>query len=501
MIRARLAFPGLRALALPFVLGAVMALGQAPLGWWFASLPALAMLLRHLGRLTSPAAAWAGWAAGAGYFLLALNWIISPFLVDIARHGWMAPFALVFMATGLALFWALAAGLALRTRHPLAGLVAALATAELARGYVLTGFPWTLIGHVWIDTPPAQAAAMVGPSGLTLITLTLAAFAATLRPAGLMSAAALLAALWGHGLWQLARPDPMAPGLTLRLVQPNAPQEAKWDPDQAQHFLDVLLRATSAPPEPGLPTPDLVIWPETALPYLIEGNPDLPGLIGRSGRGALVAVGLQRVEDTGQGGWRGWNSLQVFDPAGAVLATYDKHHLVPFGEYVPLADLAYDWFGLQAFAAQTGNAYSAGPGPQVLNLGPLGRVLPLICYEAVFPQDLRGVARPDWLLQVTNDAWFGTLTGPWQHAAQARLRAVEQGLPMVRVANTGVTEVVDARGRITAGLPFGAEGFLDAALPGPLPATPYSRFGETPLLVLLAGLWAAILVKGRRPFA
>jgi apolipoprotein N-acyltransferase len=239
---------------------------------------------------------------------------------------------------------------------------------------------------------------------------------------------------------------------------------------------------------------DLVIWPETALPFLIRDNPDLPTLIGSAGRGAAVAVGLQRVE-----GDRGYNSLQIFGPDGALLGAYDKHHLVPFGEYVPLGDLAYDLFGVEAFAAQTGNAYTPGPGPSLLNLGPkLGNVLPLICYEAVFPQDLRGTARPDWLLQITNDAWFGIRTGPFQHAAQARLRAIEQGLPLVRVANTGVTEVVDARGRVTAALPFGTQGFLDAALPGPLPATPYSRWGEAPLVALLAGLIALILVKGRR---
>ena len=479
--------PGLGALAVPFLLGAVMALGQAPFGLWWLALPALALLLRHLASAKSPV--WAGWVAGGGYFIVALNWIVSPFLVDSARHGWMAPFALLFMAFGLALFWAAAAGLARRSRQPLAALVAALGTAELARGYVLTGFPWALIGHIWIDTPPAQAAALIGPSGVTLLTLAAAAMAASLRPAPLAAAAALVASLWGYGLWQLARPDPAAPGITLRLVQPNAPQAAKWDPAQARHFFDALIRSTAAPG-----SPDLVIWPETALPYLIIDNPDLPALIGQAGQGAAVAVGLQRVE-----GDRGWNALQVFDPQGKVLATYDKHHLVPFGEYIPFGDLAFDWLGVSAFAAKTGNAYTAGPGPQILDLGPhLGKVLPLICYEAVFPQDLRGPERPDWLLQVTNDAWFGTLTGPFQHAAQARLRAVEQGLPLVRVANTGVTEVVDARGRVTASLPFGTAGYLDAVLPGPLPATPYARFGESPVLVLLGALFAAILVKGRR---
>ncbi len=481
-------FPGWRPIGTAFGLGAVMATGQAPLGWWFLTLPALAVLLHFIAKGTARRAVWLGWFAGAGYFGLALNWIISPFLVDAAKDGWMAPFALVLMAFGMALFWAAACGAGLRARRPLIGLVTTLTAAELLRGYVLTGFPWALIGHVWIDTPPVQMAALIGPSGLTLLTLAIAGLAATLRPAKVAAALLSLAALWGYGLWQLALPDPTPTGLTLRLVQPNAPQDAKWDPAKARFYFDRLMAATAAPGKV-----DLVIWPETALPYLLRDNPELAVLIGAAGRGAPVAVGLQRVVGT-----RGWNSMQVFGPDGATLASYDKHHLVPFGEYIPFGDLAYDWFGIRAFAARTGNAFTAGPGPAVLELGRLGKVLPLICYEAVFPQDLRTETRPGWLLQITNDAWFGTLSGPFQHAAQARLRAVEQGLPLARVANTGVTEMIDARGRVTASLPFGTDGFLDAALPGALPATPYARFGEIPLLLLLAGCAALAMLRRRR---
>ncbi len=492
----RLNFPGWRRVSVPFALGAVMALGQAPLGWWFVTLPALALLLRLLARAGVATGLWLGWFAGGGYFLLALNWIVNPFFVDAAQYGWMAPFALILMAFGMALFWAAATGLALLSRAPLLAMVTGLAAAELARGYILTGFPWALIGHVWIDHAPAQLSALVGPSGLTLLTLIVAGLLAMGRVMPAASGLALLAAMWGFGWWQLGLPQPAAPGVTLRLVQPDAAQDTKWDAGHAQEYFDRLIYATAAPPG-ALGRVDLVIWPETALPYLIRDNPDLPAMIGSAARGALVAVGLQRVE-----AGRGWNSLQVFDPDGALRASYDKHHLVPFGEYYPFGDLAYDWFGFGAFSAVAGNAYSAGAGPVVLDLGgKLGQVLPLICYEAVFPQDLRGTSRPGWLLQITNDAWFGTWTGPFQHAAQARLRAVEQGLPLVRVANTGVTQVVDARGRVTAALPFGTQGYLDAALPGPLPATFYARWGELPVLVWLAGLCAAILVKSRRPLA
>lgn len=478
----RKSFPGGRTAIKATGLGAVMALGLAPLGLWPLSLLALALALRELRGTRPGASAWIGWFLALGYFALGLNWIVEPFMVDAATYGWMAPFALVLMAGGLALFWAAGIGLGALAPRRGPGLVAGWSGFEMLRGYVLTGFPWALPGHVWIDTPLAQLDALIGPFGLTLATLALAALAAGRGWRAPLAAAGLLAATWAYGAWVLSLPAPKAAGVTLRLVQPNAAQDAKWDPDHAQLFFDRLMSATAAPGQV-----DLVIWPETALPYLIEQAPDLPQRISEAARGVPVAVGLQRVERAA-GEVRGFNSLQVFGPGGALMASYDKHHLVPFGEYIPLGDLAYDWFGIRAFAARTGNAYTAGPGPQVLDLGDkLGKVLPLICYEAVFPQDLRVSTRPGWLLQVTNDAWFGTLSGPFQHAAQARLRAIEQGLPLVRVANTGVTEVVDARGRVTAALPFGQEGHLDAALPGALPEPPYARWGEMPALLLLAG--------------
>ncbi|WP_322327292.1 apolipoprotein N-acyltransferase [Cypionkella sp.] len=482
MLRLRAGWPGLRPVGGAALLGVVVACGQAPLGAWYISLPALAVLCWQIGRSTAPI--WLAWFAGAGYFAAALNWIVQPFMVDAARDGWMAPFALVFMAFGMALFWALAGWLSRYTRNTALGFAVALAAADLLRGYVLTGFPWALIGHIWIDTPVAQLAAFIGPSGLSLLTALLAAGLALRRPLPVALAVACLAAVWGYGMWVLAQPMPADRPLTLRLVQPNAEQQAKWDPALARQFFDRLLSLTAVKP-----TPDLVIWPETALPYLLDLHPEIGGMIASAANGAPVAIGMQRVE-----GDKAWNSLAVIAPDGTTGPTYDKHHLVPFGEYIPFGDALFQWANISAFASQMGNGYMAGPGPQLLDFGPkLGRALPLICYEAVFPQDLRGTERPDWLLQITNDAWFGRWTGPFQHAAQARLRAIEQGLPLVRVANTGVTAVYDARGRITASLPFEIASFLDATLPAALPITPFARFGEIPLLVLLCGLAAGLL--------
>ena len=473
------------------VFGVAAALGQAPWGAWWISLPAFAALIFCTSRAkTTPAAIYMALFGGVGYFALALSWLIEPFLIDAETYAWMAPFAVILLAFGLALFWAGAAAVARFTPNRAMGFALTLTFAELARGYVLTGFPWALIGHIWIETPIAQLAALIGPSGLTLLTLIAAGLLAQVtnltsyhRAMSGLAVISLIAAAWAYGHWALAQPSPAAPGVTLRLIQPNADQHMKWEPAQADKFFNRLLAYSAVKP-----TPDLVIWPETALPYSLERNPELIDIIAKSANGAPVLLGRQRIMGT-----MGWNSLSLITPQGQIAQTYDKHHLVPFGEYIPFGDLAYTWFGLTAFAAQQGNGYTPGPGPRLLDLGPkLGQVLPLICYEAVFPQDLRGTARPDWILQVTNDAWFGTMSGPFQHLAQARLRAIEQGLPLVRVANTGVTGIYDARGREMAALGFGTAAYLDAQLPGALPIPLYARYGEIPVLVLLGGLCAVV---------
>lgn len=492
--RAWAARPDWKVLGLCLLAGVLVALGLQPFNLWPLTVAGLALGVWLIARQRGAgAAAWAGFALGLGHFALALDWIFEPFLVDAARYGWMAPFAVLFMAAGMAIFWALASGLGHLAPRRMAGLVAAFGTVELARGYILTGFPWAQPGQALIDTPLVQAAALIGPNGLTAALVGVAGMLALARPVPVGAGLAALAAGWLWGQAQLDAPMPADREAVLRLVQPNAAQDMKWDPAHAATFFDRLIAETSAPPAKGAPRPDLVIWPETALPYLVEREPDLVAIITAAARGGMVALGRQRVDGT-----RGWNTLTVYDPAGTAIASYDKHHLVPFGEYIPLGDLAYDIFGLRAFAAQQGHAYSAGPGPRVLALDTrLGSVLPLICYEAVFPQDVRRApSRPDWLLQVTNDAWFGTFSGPFQHAAQARLRAVESGLPLIRVGNTGVTQVVDARGRVRAALPFDTAGHLDTALPGALPPTPYWTWGEIPVLVWLAG--CAVLAVLRR---
>ena len=481
---------GRRRLVLAFGLGAVAALGQAPLGFWWATLAALAGLVWLLARVPDGRGAFlTGLFAGAGHFALALNWIVEPFLIDIVRHGWMAPFAVVLLSFGLGLFWAGAAALARMTARPALGFVCAFVALEWLRGIVFTGFPWAMAGHVWIGTPVDQLAALAGPSALSLLTLLAAALPVLWRWPGPGLAAVLLALAWGFGTWRLDQPLPAPREGVVRLVQPNAAQSLKWDQALADEFLDRLLDLTAkAPPA------DLTLWPETAVPYMLEYAPSVAGIVTAASGGRPVAVGIQR-EEAG----RFYNSIRVLERDGEETARYDKAHLVPFGEYIPFGDLAYQWFGLRAFAAQAGATYSAGPGVRVLDLGAFGKVLPLICYEAIFPREVNAMPeRADWMLQATNDAWFGIWTGPFQHFAQARLRAVEQGLPLIRVANTGVTAVIDARGRIVEALPFGTMAALDARVPGALPPTPYSRLGDGPLALLLAGLGLLAMFR-RRP--
>ncbi|MFN3955575.1 MAG: apolipoprotein N-acyltransferase [Pararhodobacter sp.] len=512
------------------VAGLLAALGQAPWGLWWLALGGLALVLHLVSRARAARAGfWRGWLAGVGAFGLSMVWIVEPFLIEPDRHAWMAPFALVLLVSGMALFWGLAGALAVwlggaRPAARLWALVLAMLAFEALRGHLFTGFPWAMLGHIWIDTPLGQLAALSGALGLSALTLVLAAVLAQAGGAlwqawrgasrrgpaaalgGLAAAIAVLVGGWLWGAARLAQPTLPAPDLLVRLVQPNADQALKWDPRHAEALFFRHLELTAAPAPAGR-APDLVIWPETAVPFFLDSAGDGLSMAAEAAGGAPLVLGIQRrerrAEGAGQAGAPAYfNSLAVLDSRGAPLAVYDKHHLVPFGEYVPLLGRYADRPGLawlSGFAAQALLGYSPGPGPRLLDLGAAGRVLPLICYEAIFPRNLRTAERADWLLQITNDAWFGARIGPFQHLAQARLRAIEQGLPMVRVANTGVSAVIDARGRVVVALGMNRQGVIDAAVPGGASPPLHARFGDTPWhlgLGMLLACW--VLLRLRR---
>ncbi|MBI1200765.1 MAG: apolipoprotein N-acyltransferase [Phenylobacterium sp.] len=464
-----------------------------------------------------------GWMAGLGYFAVSTWWVVEPFLVEPEIYGWMAPFGVVFMAGGLALFWG-AAGLAYRALRPRSGWKALVfagvfAAAEWARGHVLTGFPWDLPGESWrAGSAPSQAAALVGAYGLTWITLFISSAPALvmlpvrrLAQAGMLAAAGIgLTLLYAGGAGRLAAARAVAPAERaplVRIVQADIDQKEKWKPENLELVFEDYARLTV---RHAARTPDIVIWPEGALPALIDdfiapGSPYAPRMRDLIQPGQTLLMGANRYEPAGPGKYRYYNTLIALRRDGDALwvaGHYDKYRLVPFGEYLPLGDLAGK-LGIRSLVHMPED-FTAGPRPKPLSAPGAPPFQPLICYEALFPGLVHDGTRPAWILNISNDAWFGTTSGPLQHLNIASYRAIEQGLPMVRSTPTGVSAVIDAYGRIQPGarLGLGAFGVIDAPLPPALKPTPYARLGDGPfagLLILSALAWFA--GRRRRPRA
>lgn len=482
---------GFRRWALLVGLGAVAAMGQAPFDLPVVMVLAMAVAITLGAAVHSPrAAAGNGFGFGFGYFALALHWIVSPFLVDAATYGWMAPFAVVLMAAGGGAFWAVAFWGARRLSANIWALVPCWTAIEVLRAYIFTGFPWASPAQAMVDTMPGQALAWVGPHGLNLLIFVAAVGLASLAGKSWPFRLAVLAPLvFVIVVPPLAKDVPLS-GIVLRLVQPNAPQHEKWDPEKIGEFYDRQLLFTAAEPDARTGAPDAIIWPETAIPWTLNRSGVVLEEISAAAKDVPVILGAQRSE-----GERYFNALAVLGPQGEVIQIYDKHHLVPFGEYVPFGDL-FARFGIYGMAPQHGAGFSSGAGAELLDLGQLGRALPLICYEAVFAHDVNAApARPDFIIHATNDAWFGKYAGPQQHMAQARMRAIEQGLPVARAANTGISAMIDPHGRVLESLGMGQAGYIDAALPLPLAPTLYSRTGDMPLTVLLMVVLGAAVLR------
>jgi len=483
-----------------------------PLLW--VAFPGLVLLL---GRTASAwSGFWVGWWFGCGFFLGGIYWLAWPFTLDMERFGWMIPFAVFGLSALQAIFIgaAAAAARATRMRGPAGIVILAVmwAAFELLRGHfgnVFAGFPWNLIAISWVAVDDMiQSAALVGAYGLGGLTVLIAAAPAILadrtrsraaRRGWMGAALVLLAALWAGGAARLAgaEEEPVA-GVRLRLVQGNIEQSLKWQEGRREATFDLYLRLTASP---GFERITHVVWPETAIDYRFETDYDVVRL-----EGALLARLAAAIPPQGallMGAIRDkarqhYNSFHVVAPGGKVVATYDKHDLVPFGEYVPMRPVLRR-LGVEKLAHGAGD-YSAGPGPATLPVPGAPGTSPLICYEAIFPGHFDRRNRPGWLINVTNDAWFGLTSGPYQHFASARLRAAEAGVPLVRAANTGITAVVDAYGRITARMAIMTTGVLDAPLPrATREPTFYGRFGDRTLLVLLAlGLLAALALDLRQ---
>jgi len=456
------------------------------------------------------AAALIGWCFGFGYFLCGLWWIGSAFLVDADVFGWMMPIAVAALPAGLALFTAAAALIARLFWSPGPQRVFAFALAitltEFARGHVLSGFPWNLYGYALAVTPTMmQSASVFGAYGLTALAAFIFASPAALSGGGSKVARAtvpvlglaVLAGLSGYGTLRLSQAsDAIVEDLTLRIVQPAIRQSEKWKPENRNKiFADYLaLSDTAASPDAtGVASADLLIWPESALPFLFDSEPAaLPAIAALLPPGTTLLTGMERIERDPSmvPGYRLYNSVLTIDEAGDITNVYDKTWLVPFGEFLPFQDFL-ESLGLRQLTEVVGG-FTPGPGPRTMSVPGVPRFMPLVCYEIIFPGAFLGLDdRPQWILNVTNDGWFGDSPGPWQHLRQARVRAVEEGLPVVRAANTGISAVIDPYGRILKRLGLGVRGVIDSGLPKALPTTPFLTYGNWILIGLIAFLTIA----------
>lgn len=498
---------GWRRFVLALLAGAVSALAFAPINFFPALLLGFAILVLLLdGAEQSPhpfrKAAVAGWAFAFGQYLVGWHWIGYAFMVDPSAHLWQMPFAILILCAGLALYAGIACALAmvLWQDGPARLLVFAIlyAMGEWVRGHALTGFPWNLPAYGWgASWAVMQSASLFGAYGLSFLTILLGASLAefcTLRRALTVPAAMLLlfAALWGWGALRLAEaPAANVPGVTMRLVQPDVPQNEKYVRRYVTRNWQRLLELSNAP---GKVTH--IVWPEAATPFLLgRSQVALDEIAKLTGDGRSLITGSARAVP-GQGDVTYYNSLYIFGPGGRPEAVYDKFHLVPFGEYVPFED-ALRHIGITKLTEGQGG-FSSGPGPRLYKIAGAPDVTPLICYEIIFPGAVTTGQRPGWLVNVTDDSWFGPWAGPLQHLLIARVRAIEEGLPVARAANTGISAMIDPMGRITASLDLGRMGVVDAPLPAALAATPYARFGDLLFLVLLCAAASLGFVLARK---
>ncbi|MFC3071633.1 apolipoprotein N-acyltransferase [Shinella pollutisoli] len=418
-----------------------------------------------------------GWLFGFGYFTGGLWWLGNALLVEAEDYAWALPLAVFGLPAFLALYYGLAAALARLVWSDGMGRIAALAFAfglcEWLRGVLFTGFPWNAVGYGAMPVPLLmQSARVLGIAGINALAVFVFAAPALLgtrrgRLPGLALASLLVAAHVGYGFYVLhVTPAPENRETVIRLVQPMIDQAMKLDDSARAEIFERHLALSAAPPVEGGKRPDVVVWPETSIPFILTDNPDaLTRIADVLADDQVLIAGAVRTEGAGSGkGPRYYNSIYVIDGKGQIAAAADKVHLVPFGEYMPFEDVFTD-LGIAAVAAMPGG-FSGAREHQLLQASGMS-FYPLICYEAIFPAEIGAAGETATaLLNVTNDAWFGNTPGPYQHFHQARLRAVERGLPLIRAANNGVSAVVDARGRVVSGLAYDVAGYTDAVLPG-----------------------------------
>jgi apolipoprotein N-acyltransferase len=513
---------GWRRAAIAFVAGALSVLALAPINFWpilFLTFPVAVWIVDGAvtGRLNGAlSAAVAGWCFGFGYFLAGVYWVGYAFLVDAKTFGWLLPIAVGGLPAYLALFTGFGFGLArlLWVRGPmrLLTLAVALTIGEWLRGHLLTGFPWNAFGYALTEPLAlAQSVTLLGIWGLTFLAVAIFSSPALLadersdtpRPwrwpiAGLV----ILAGLTGYGAARLwLHPTRYVKDVKLRIMQPNLQQDEKFNYAAKNAIMERYLRLSdraTGPQSAGIRDVTHLIWPESAFPFFLTHEPEaMQQIADLLPQGTVLITGAIRAPETAAGRdvARAYNSVYVIDNDGGILGIYDKLHLVPFGEYLPFQDFL-ERLGLTQLTKIRGG-FIAGDRRRAMDVPRAPKMIPLVCYEAIFPDEaLPAGERPGWLVNVTNDAWFGISSGPYQHFQQARVLAIAEGLPLVRAANDGISAVIDPAGRIIRSLPLGAEGVLDSPLPAALSPPVFARFGELPAYLII-GIAAVVIIRRR----
>ena len=471
------------------LVGLNLALGQMPFDlpfWSFSSLLVLGLIWEKYKPSKSEALIW-GLGLGFGYFGLTFFWIVEPFLIKPNQTGWLAPFAVVGLVIRLSFilavnfFLASKFGEGKRSVVRLLILAAFLVLSEVMRSEWLLNFPWGLISSIWINTPVAQGLSLFGPYWLSALTIS-SAFLISRPWIGSLTGFSIIIALYSFGYERLKmgvseRVEP----IRVRIVQPNIQQSEKWKPEFSQLFLNKHIELSKKTNTARI---DLIIWPETSISYGIQNNKKIRDFISNDIQVPLI-LGARRFDSKQR---RLYNSAFLLSEEGNVTEFYDKVKLVPFGEYIPFGNILAK-FSISGLATDRLMGFSKGASKNLIITEKFGSFLMLICYEAIFPSGSRNPEnKASWIVHITNDAWFGGLSGPYQHLTLARMRAIEQGLPMVRSANTGVSAIIDPYGGIISKIGMDREGYLDGSLPERLSPTLYSHLGANFFNLIIIGM-------------
>lgn len=473
-----------------FLWGLAAAAALPPVHFLPVLLFSIPAFLRQIGGAASwRQAGFLAWCFGFGLNLAGLYWITEPILTEAADFWWLVPFAAPLLAFAVAFYTVIPALAAYFCRPGLGRLLVfsgAWVLSNLLQQFAFSGFPWNLWGTDWaipgtLGDIFIQPAALVGVHGLTLLTVFLAGLP-EFRARGFIALAALLALWAGYGTARLNQTLPPT-NLTLALVQPDFPVPGSYDRPTLEAHWQTLLALSRAGLAAGA---NAVVWPEATSPWLLDTDAVARQQLAAATGTTPVLAGAERVvSDTD---YR--NSLIVTAGPGPALGIYDKWKLVPFGEYMPA------WIPVKIIPDMLGGGFTPGPGPRTLHVPGLPPFAPLICYEAIFTgQIVDERDRPAWMVNITDDGWFGNSAGPRQAFDDARLRAVEEGLPLARDANSGITAMFDSFGHVTAGLPVDQPSVLLVKLPKNLAPTLYASYGlALPLLLAMIVLLAGTLI-------